>query len=119
MLAVSPRRPRTAAELPEWLRELPGYDEIAPQLPDLDAIEHEPGKPFELHYVLDDDLDAVFEQVHPLVLLASMAYLAARVEDGIGKMVRMCRQHGASWTQIGEVLDMTKQSAWAKYSNED
>jgi hypothetical protein len=118
---MSPRRPRKVTDLPDWLRDLRGYDDVAPQLPDMDTLPSTPaaGEPWEIHYRLDADLDAVLEQVDPLVLLASMAYASARLEDGIGRMVRLCRSHGASWTQIGEILDMTKQSAWARYSNED
>jgi hypothetical protein len=33
--------------------------------------------------------------------------------------VHVCRANGKSWTQIGEVLGVSKQAAWERFSGED
>jgi hypothetical protein len=53
------------------------------------------------------------------VLLVLLADGAAKVEDKIQELVAYCRQAGKSWTQIGQALGMTKQSAWERFSGED
>jgi hypothetical protein len=35
------------------------------------------------------------------------------------EVVRVCRDNGKSWTQIGEVLGVSKQAAWERFSGED
>ena len=57
--------------------------------------------------------------VDPLVMLACLGYGVGRVEDKMTDVVETCRDVGKSWTQIGEVLGMTKQSAWERFSGED
>ena len=65
------------------------------------------------------DLNGVAELVDPLVTLACLGYGAGRVEGKMTDVVQTCRDVGKSWTQIGEVLGMTKQSAWERFSGED
>ena len=47
---------------------------------------------------------------------------ACRVAIGLDKLtrdsVRRAREDGHSWTQIGQALGVTKQSAWERYSGE-
>ena len=48
---------------------------------------------------------------------------ACRVSTALDKLtresVRRAREAGHSWTQIGEALGVTKQTAWERYSGED
>ena len=48
---------------------------------------------------------------------------ACRVTAALDKLtresVRRARAAGHSWTQIGEALGVTKQTAWERYSEED
>lgn len=57
--------------------------------------------------------------VDPLVLLVALGDGAAKVDDKISELVARCRTAGKSWTEIGQALGITKQSAWEKYSGED
>lgn len=48
---------------------------------------------------------------------------ACRVSTALDKLTResiqRAREAGHSWTQIGEALGVTKQTAWERYSGED
>ena len=48
---------------------------------------------------------------------------ACRVSTALDKLTResvqRARKAGHSWTQIGEALGVTKQTAWERYSGED
>ena len=48
---------------------------------------------------------------------------ACRVSTALDKLTResvqRAREAGHSWTQIGEALGVTKQTAWERYSRED
>ena len=48
---------------------------------------------------------------------------ACRVSTAIDKLTResvqRAREAGHSWTQIGDALGVTKQTAWERYSRED
>lgn len=48
---------------------------------------------------------------------------ACRVSTALNKLTRelvaRARETGHSWTQIGEALGVTKQTAWERYSGED
>lgn len=48
---------------------------------------------------------------------------ACRVSIALDKLTResvqRAREAGHSWTQIGEALGVTKQTAWERYSGED
>ena len=57
--------------------------------------------------------------VDPLVLLVALADGAVKVDDKIAELVAHARASGKSWTEIGQALGITKQSAWEKYSGED
>jgi hypothetical protein len=58
----------------------------------------------------DDDL---------LQHLPRVAAAAAQVEQQLAGWVRQARGRGITWTQIGESLSMTRQSAWERFSGED
>jgi hypothetical protein len=58
----------------------------------------------------DDDL---------LAHLPRVAVAAAEVENHLGAWVRLARKRGITWTRIGAALDMTRQSAWERFSGEE
>jgi hypothetical protein len=57
----------------------------------------------------DDDL---------LAHLPRVAVAAAQVEEQLAAWVRLARSRGITWTRIGAALDMTRQSAWERFSGE-
>ena len=117
MLSMTPRRTRPA--FPEWLRDRRGYDAIAAQLPE-EVHEYTGEGPWNFQLTLPANLREVVEnEIDPLVLLAVMNFLVSQADDGINVLVRLCRDLGASWTQIGEVLGMSKQAAWERFSGEE
>jgi hypothetical protein len=65
------------------------------------------------------DLSITDDHIDPLVLLVVLAHGATKVDDKIQELVAHCRDAGKSWTQIGQALGMTKQSAWERFSGED
>ncbi len=60
--------------------------------------------------VSDDDL---------LATLPKIAAASASVEQQLGLWVRQARSRGITWTRIGAALDMTRQSAWERFSGEE
>jgi len=60
--------------------------------------------------VSDDDL---------LATLPKIAAASASVEQQLGIWVRQARSRGITWTRIGAALDMTRQSAWERFSGEE
>jgi ClpX C4-type zinc finger len=60
--------------------------------------------------VSDDDL---------LATLPKIANASASVEQQLGLWVRQARSRGITWTRIGAALDMTRQSAWERFSGEE
>ncbi len=42
-----------------------------------------------------------------------------RAEEHLTYWVRKARSRGATWAQIGAALDMTRQSAWERFSGEE
>jgi hypothetical protein len=68
---------------------------------------------------LPQDVSTATDHIDPLVMLVMLAYGRARVEDKMFEVVRACRDYGKSWTQIGEVLGVSKQAAWERFSDED
>lgn len=66
---------------------------------------------------------AAWEHVHDidaaLTVLPRMAKASAQVEANLIGWVRRARALGASWARIGDALDMTRQSAWERFSGEE
>jgi ClpX C4-type zinc finger len=60
-----------------------------------------------------DDVEAVLES------LPRVARAADQVEKDLAGWVGRARELGATWARIGESLDMTRQSAWARFSGEE
>ena len=51
--------------------------------------------------------------------LPKIAGVAAQVEGSLTTWVRRVRSRGVSWARIGEALDMTRQSAWERFSDRE
>ena len=58
----------------------------------------------------DDDL---------LATLPRVAAVSRQVEGELAAAVTEARERGITWTRIGAALDMTRQSAWERFSGED
>jgi hypothetical protein len=51
--------------------------------------------------------------------LPKIARVADQVEGSLTTWVRRVRARGVSWARIGEALDMTRQSAWERFSDRE
>lgn len=54
-----------------------------------------------------------------LQLLPKIAGVADQVEAGLATWVGRLRDRGVTWSRIGAALDMTRQSAWGRFSGEE
>ena len=113
---------------PDWLAALPGFELFRVQptehgwsaFPEgMDETTEFPGGTWRVAVVTPADLSITADYIDPLVLLIVLAHGATKVEDKIQELVAHCRSAGKSWTQIGQALGMTKQSAWERFSGED
>jgi hypothetical protein len=111
--------PTAIDELPEWLSALKGYEAIVPQLRDSAAGDRKKTTAWQVNMALPGDAASAANDIDPLVMLVMLAYGRARVEDKISEVVRVCRENGKSWTQIGQILGVSKQAAWERFSGED
>jgi hypothetical protein len=110
--------PTSIDDLPAWLRDLPGYDVFIPQL--RDRADDDPSlTAWQVSMTLPGDVSQSVDAIDPLVMLVTLAYGRARIDDKIEEVVRVCRQRGKSWTHIGQALGVSKQAAWERYSGED
>jgi hypothetical protein len=112
----------------EWVTRLDGFDRFRVHRSDqgwsawpegMDEHVELPGGTWRVTLVMPVDLTLIDGSVDPLLLLVALADGAAKVEDKIQDLVTHCRAAGKSWTQIGQALGMTKQSAWERFSGED
>jgi hypothetical protein len=111
--------PRKVGELPEWLRDLPGYAVLGPMLRDAAPKRSKGPWGVNIRMPSASEMKRGAADVDPLVWLVTLAYAAARIDDKLGEVVRTCRANGSSWTQIGQALGMSKQAAWERFSGED
>ena len=51
--------------------------------------------------------------------LPRIAAVADQVEGSLTTWVRRVRSRGVAWARIGEALDMTRQSAWERFSDRE
>jgi len=130
MLEMARNRPVPSFEdPPEWLAALPGFDLFRVETGEhgdlrafpegVDETTEFPGGTWRVTMIMPVDLSITEGAIDPLVLLVTVANGAAKVDDKLQELVGFCRQRGKSWTQIGQALGMTKQSAWEKFSGED
>jgi ribosomal protein L37AE/L43A len=54
-----------------------------------------------------------------LAHLPKIAAVAGQIESSLTARVRTLRDRGVTWSRIGIALDMTRQSAWERFSGED
>ncbi|GLZ41938.1 ClpX C4-type zinc finger protein [Actinokineospora sp. NBRC 105648] len=54
-----------------------------------------------------------------LATLGSVAAAGAQAERNLGLWVAKARTLGATWSQVGEALGMTRQSAWERFASGD
>jgi len=89
-------------------------NEILDSAPDQpDAQPDEAGPPAELRYWQDMTDQQLLDQ------LPKIARVADQVEGSLTTWVRRVRSRGVSWARIGEALDMTRQSAWERFSDRE
>ncbi len=129
MLDMARNRPVPSfEEPPEWLAALPGFDVFRVEadarnlraFPEgVDENTEFPGGTWRVTMIMPVDLSITEGTIDPLVLLVTIANGAAKVDDKLQELVAFCRHHGKSWTQIGQALGMSKQSAWERFSGED
>jgi len=131
MLDMSRYRPTppSLADPPQWLAALDGYDMFRIRHQDnggwtawpdgIDEHTEYPGGTWRVSVALPVDLSLTQGAVDPLVLLVVLADASASIENKIQDVVAFCRTAGKSWTQIGQALGMTKQSAWERFSGAD
>jgi hypothetical protein len=55
----------------------------------------------------------------PLEGVRECCRLATAVEKALREEVRLARQAGHSWAEIGRILGVTKQAAWERFGKED
>ena len=120
MMEEMPRRrqPRSFDDMPEWVRELKGT-ELFTDSPGEDSLPDFRSGVWRTQLVLPVDPADLEDQVDPLLLLIGLALAAADIETKTVELVNFCRSRGKSWAQIGEVLGMTKQAAWERFSAEN
>jgi len=51
--------------------------------------------------------------------LPRVAQVADQVEANLRQWVQRARERGITWSRIGAALDMTRQSAWGRFSGEE
>jgi hypothetical protein len=130
MLDMARNRPAppSLSNPPDWLTALSGFElfRVRPTevgwsaFPDgVDLATEFPGGTWRVSLVMPADLSITDEHIDPLVLLVVLAHGATRVEDKIQELAAYCRRAGKSWTEIGQALGMTKQSAWERFAGED
>jgi len=77
------------------------------------GAEPDAGPPAELTYwqaMTDEEL---------LAQLPKIARVADQVEGSLTTWVRRTRSRGVSWARIGVALDITRQSAWERFSDRE
>lgn len=52
-----------------------------------------------------------------LRVLAELHELVETLRKRIGEIVAICREHGATWDEIGASLDVSKQAAHERFAN--
>lgn len=130
MLDMARQRPTPPSLLdpPDWVTQLVGFEMFRVQPAEhgwsawpegTDESVEFPGGTWRVAMVMPVDLALTEGHVDPLLLLVALADGAAKVEDKLEELVAHCRRSGKTWTQIGQALGITKQSAWERFSGEE
>ena len=56
---------------------------------------------------------------HMLAQLPRVAQVGAQIEANLREWVMRLRDRGVTWARIGAALQMTRQSAWGRFSGEE
>lgn len=72
------------------------------------------GKPADVPLIAPWEHDLPLEQV--LSNLRPVSVASTQVQDNLAAWVGKARALGGTWTQIGEALGMTRQSAWERFA---
>lgn len=75
------------------------------------------GKPASVPQVAPWEREATLGEI--LRDLTPVAAASARVERNLAAWVNRARSLGATWTEIGDALGVTRQSAWERFSREE
>ena len=119
--------PPSLVDPPDWVTELAGFEMFRVQPADHGWSAWPEGVDENVEFPGGDLAGDARHARGPLdhrrcsrsALLFTLADGAAKVEDKIQELVTHCRTAGKTWTQIGQTLGMTKQSAWERFSGED
>jgi hypothetical protein len=74
------------------------------------------GQPADAPHIAPWEHDLPLE--HVLQNLRPVAAATTQVQENLAAWVGKARELGGTWSQIGEALGMTRQSAWERFSNE-
>jgi hypothetical protein len=75
-----------------------------------------------VHLELPNDLaelDHEPQLTDPLLLIWAGSAWIRKMDTRMVELVQMARRQGRSWTEIGQALGVTKQTAWSRFSGED
>jgi hypothetical protein len=54
-----------------------------------------------------------------LALLPRIASVSAQTDASLQRLVTVLRRRGVTWTRVGAALQITRQSAWERFSGEE
>lgn len=80
----------------------------------VELIESNPTQPPKVR-----DWNELLSDEELLATLPKVAAVSRQVEGQLAKGVGAARQRGITWTRIGAALNMTRQSAWERFSGEE
>ena len=69
---------------------------------------------FELDTVADAPIDRRVRELH---VLSALNALETLVSQRIGEVVQICREQGASWSEIAATLHVSKQAAHERFGH--
>ncbi|MDQ1402230.1 MAG: hypothetical protein QOG03_546 [Actinomycetota bacterium] len=64
---------------------------------------------------LPNDLREIDDEMHPGLVAMGLSDARRRLDAKLAEAVRLCRECGYSWDQVGSALGVTRQSAWRKF----
>ena len=83
-----------------------------------DVLSAEQGQPSRLPKARLPDWDAMTDE-QILDLLPRMAAVGAQTEASLQRLVTILRERRVTWARIGAALQITRQSAWERFSGEE
>lgn len=72
-----------------------------------------------MRLTLPNDLDEVSDGMHPGLIAMGLADAGTRLEEKLYEAVRLCRERGLSWADIGSALGVSRQAAWRRFGLAD